>query len=787
MKHCVLIVIFFGVLTFGVSAQNGSFAGRVVDERTSEPLIGATVLLEETTIGATTNEEGYYTIDNIPPRTYNVTASFIGYKTLTKYNVVIRSEGNIDVNFALTENAEELADVVITANPFSKIDETPLSIQKLSQEEVAAYPGGNNDIAKVVQSLPGVSGSIGGFRNDVIIRGGAPSENVYYLDGIEIPNINHFSTQGSAGGPVGLLNVSFFENVTLTTSSFGAQYDNVLSGVLQFDQRNGNEHEFQGNIRVGASETALTVEGPLFKGAAEKGNTSFIASVRRSYVKLLFKLLELPILPDYWDYQYKLTHKPDDHNEITLIGLGSIDDFQVNDLEEFDAEQQATQDQVPIIKQRTNTIGATWKKRFRDNSGFMQTSLSNNLLLNNFSQFTDNVKQTGLYFKNDSREQETKLRYTLTKFAGKWTTAIGAVLQLSNYSNHTTSLVNDFQYRTDLTLVRYGLFAQASSKFVDDRLGFSIGIRTDGNTFTSMGDALQKTVSPRLSLSYQLDRDRKWTANATIGRYFKLPAYTILGFRDNSGVNANKDARYIQSDHAVAGIEYLLTESSRISLEGFVKLYEHYPVSIIDDVSLANKGGGFEVLGNEPVRFNGKGRTKGVELLYQQKFNGKLYAIASFTLYKSEFTNGVNGDYLPSTWDNGVLVSLTGGYKFGRNWEISSRFRFLGNAPYPPVDLEATLATYPAIIYDYSTLGRDRLDSFQQLDFRIDKKWNFRRFSLDLYFDVQNALARPLPSEPEYGLRRDNDGNIKAPRSLVLVNANVTGTIIPSLGIVINF
>ena len=714
-------------------------------------------------------------------------ASFVGYQGLTEFNVVVRSEGNIDVNFELIETTEQLEDVVITANPFLKVEETPLSIQKLSQEEVAAYPGGNNDIAKVVQSLPGVSGSVGGFRNDVIIRGGAPSENVYYLDGIEIPNINHFSTQGSAGGPVGLLNVSFFEGVTLTTSSFGAQYDNVLSGVLQFDQRNGNERKFQGNIRVGASETALTVEGPLFKGSNEKSKTSFIASARRSYLQFLFDLIGLPILPDYWDFQYKLKHDINEYNQLTLLGLASIDDFKINELEEFDAEQQAIQDQVPIIKQRTNTIGLSWKKRFRDNSGFMTTSISNNFLENDFSQFRDNINQSGLYFENDSQEQETKLRYALTKFVGLWTTTAGTSIQVANYKNNTSNLVNNFSYNTELNFIRYGVFVQASRKFANDRFGLSLGVRTDGNTFTTTGNEVQKTLSPRLAISYRLDQKEKWTANASVGRYYKLPAYTVLGFADNTGVRINKNASYIQTDHLVAGIEYLLTESSRISVEGFAKIYNDYPVSIIDNVSLANKGGGFEVVGNEPVRFDGRGRTRGIELLYQQKFNGKLYAIAAFTFYRSEFTNGDKDNYLPSTWDNGQLVSLTAGYKFARNWEISSRFRFLGRAPYAPVNEDETLANYPAIVRDYTRLGEDRLDSFQQLDFRVDKKWNFKRFSLDLYFDIQNILFSQTPSEPAYGLDRNQEGEIVEPRNLVIVNTNETDAALPSIGVVINF
>jgi hypothetical protein len=779
-------VVFIFIPVIFAFSQAGSFSGRVTDARTKYSLPGATILIVDTDLGATADSTGNYSFANIPPGSYNIRASFVGYESLTKYDVIIRSEGNIDINFELSEAAEQLQDIEVTANPFLKVEETPLSIQKLSQQEVAAYPGGNNDIAKVVQSLPGVSGSVGGFRNDVIIRGGAPSENIYYLDGVEIPNINHFSTQGSAGGPVGLLNVSFFESVTLTSSSFGAQYDNVLSGILQFDQRRGNERKFQGNIRVGASESALTLEGPLSRRGKEKSKTSFIASVRRSYLQFLFDVIGLPILPDYWDYQYKLQHQLDDFNELMITGIGSIDDFKVNDLDEFDPEQQAVQDQVPIIRQRTNTIGVTWKKRFRNSSGFMQTTVSSNTLKNNFLQYTDNINQKGLYFQNESRETENKVRYSLTKFIGNWTVAGGLSVQLADYTNRTEDLVREFSYDTRLNITRYGFFGQASTKLFGDRVGLSVGIRVDGNSFTDNGNDLSRTLSPRIAIRYELDKQGAWTWNSSFGRYYKLPAYTTLGFTDQMGEKTNKSVSYIRSDHFVSGIEHLLTESSRITVEGFWKNYADYPVSVTDDVSLANKGGGFEVLGNEPVSSTGKGRTFGAELLYQKKFTGRVYAIVSLTFYKSEFTNAT-GNYLPSSWDNGQLISLTGGYKLKRNWEISSRFRFLGRAPYAPVDEVATLQYYPSIIREYSSLGDERLKPLQQLDLRVDKKWSFKRFSLDLYVDIQNVLVSATPSEPSYGLDRDDRGNVVQPRSLVVVSREEAGSILPTIGLVVNF
>ncbi|MEQ8525055.1 TonB-dependent receptor [Gracilimonas sp.] len=788
MRATILLIIIFSIPAESLLAQStGTITGTVTDAKTGEPLIGATVILEGTSLGDATNSDGRYIINNIPTMTYNVKASYVGFVSQTKFNVVVRSEGNIDLNFTLQEQVSELDEVTVTPNPFEKEDVTPLSIQKLSQEEIAAYPGGNNDIAKVVQSLPGVSGSVGGFRNDVIIRGGAPNENVYYLDGVPIPNINHFSTQGSAGGPVGLLNVSFFEGVTLTASSFGAEYDNVLSGILQFNQRNGNAREFTGNLRVSSSEAALTMEGPLLKGKDTEASTTYIASVRRSYLQLLFDVIGLPFLPDYWDYQYKVNHKFDRYNTLYITGVGSVDDLAINDLEKFDPEQEAIQNQIPVIRQNSNTVGIGWKRQFRDNSGFMETVISNNTLGNTFYRYTDNINETGLYLKNESRETETHLRYRATKFLGNWTSSAGFLVINADYSNSTEDLINNRQFETDLNLFRYGLFAETSSSAFNNRLSFSFGIRADGNTFSTSGNELYNTLSPRASLSYSLTKNQNWTLNASAGRYYKILPYTTIGFQNNAGSFINKDASYIQSNHAVLGIEYLVNKSARISVEGFFKKYDDYPISTTDSVSLANKGGGFEVLGSEPILSEGKGRTYGIELLFQQKFTGSFYAVTAFTFYKSEFTNLLSDEYDPAVWDNGVLISLLGGYKFGNNWEISGRYRFLGKAPYAPVNQEATLNNYPAVILDYNRLGSVRLDPLSQLDLRIDKKWNFENISLDIFLEVQNVLAQASPSEPRYGLNRDESGEITMPRELVRVDLNEEASVLPSLGLVLNF
>ncbi len=751
-----------------------------VKDVTETPLPGATVFLQGTQLGTISDALGFFRIDGVEPGTYNLVVSYVGFESQTRFNIEVKSVGNPTYNFTLIESVEVLPDVIVTPdrNLVSRPIETPLSTQTLTAVELATYPGGNNDVVRVAQSLPGISPSPGGFRNDLIIRGGAPNETVYYLDGVEIPNINHFSTQGSSGGPVGLLNVSFVDNVTLSTSAFGAQYDNALSGVLQFEQRDGDASRRNTNFRISASEAALTASGPLQKN----GRTTYLASVRRSYLQFLFELIGLPIRPDYWDYQYKVTHRLDNLNTISLIGVGSIDDFAVETPSGFDEDQQATLDQAPFIEQQTNTVGLTWRKILPESQGFMTTTVSNNFLLNDFSRFADNVNREGRFFSNDSRETETKLRYALSYFWNNWEFDSGFNAQISNYRNVTRDTNAGFEYSTRINFFKYGLFANASRSLMDRRLDVSFGFRLDDDTFTTGGSPLS-TFSPRAAFSYEFVDG--WKVNGTAGRYYKIPPYTILGFR-SAGTLVNEDAKYTRSDHFVLGVERVIGPATNLSVEGFVKRYDDYPVSTVDEVSLANKGAGFEVLGNEEVDTVGKGRTYGAEVLFQQKLARRFYGILSYTYFFSEFTGFDTSVYRPSLWDSRHLVSFTGGYKLGRNWEVSSRLRFAGKTPVVPTDLEESLRLYPQIVLDYSRLGEEELATFAQLDVRIDKKWNLPGLSLDVFLEVGNVTGQAAPAPTQYALARDGAGLPLDPRALRVVEQDA-GSPIPTIGIVVDF
>ena len=781
-KHTTLFILFLVVSSLSLAQVKTTIRGNVVNEK-GAPIFAASIYLNNSQ-GTFSEEDGTFHISNIVPGSFNLTASFVGYDSQTKFNIIIKSKGNRSFNFILIESSESLEEVVVSnKNKISRPKETPLSTQSLSAVEIATYPGGNNDVVQVAQTLPGVSPSVGGFRNDLIIRGGAPNETVYYLDGVEVPNINHFATQGSAGGPVGLLNVSFINDVTLSTSAFGSQYDNPLSGVLQFKQRDGNKERFNTNIRVSATDAAFTFEGPLFKNKKKKSNTSFLLSVRRSYLQALFKLIGLPIRPDYWDYQYKLSHQIDKYNNLYFIGLGSVDDFTVEAPEDYDEEAQAVLEQAPFIKQKTNSIGVTWRKRFKDGSGYMESTLSNNRLENIFTNYLDPENETGIIFRNDAIESETKLRHQLTKFLNDWKITAGFNLQHSFYTNNTTNNADAIFYTSEINFMKYGFFTNATRSFFDEKFDISVGFRMDDDSFTT-SSGLVSNFSPRLSLSYEFLED--WRISATTGRYFKIAPYTILGFRDSNGILSNKDSDYTQSEHYVIGLQHYLNPAASVSLEGFYKKYSNYPVSVLDQISLANKGADFEVLGNEDVETIGNGRSYGLEFQYQQKLFNNFYSIFSYTYFFSEFTGFETDIYTPSVWDSRHLISFVGGYKLKKNWEISSRYRFAGQTPYVPTNLDATLASYPEIILDYTRLGEEKLATFSQLDIRVDKKWNYNKYSLNIFFEVQNVLGQSIPRPNEYGLSRDMNGNLNNPLSLSQINQD-TSTSIPSIGIVVDF
>lgn len=815
--------LFFSFFTFSLclfvstlSAQNsGRISGRVIDRSSQQPLAFATITLNGINRSVAADSFGVFRIIDIPLNTYTLDVTLTGYKKQSLFNIGITAGNELNFSIELEPEASQLQDVVIRTNrrtARAATLETPLSVQRLTTEEIKTNPGGNFDISKVIQTLPGVGGGAqgGSFRNDIIIRGGAPNENVFYLDGIEIPVINHFQTQGSSGGPQGILNVSFIEEVKLSTSAFDARYDNALSSLFQFKQKNGNPNKLQGNIRLSATELAATFEGPLSKNK----KTTFLASARRSYLELLFTAIDLPIRPNYWDFQTKITHQFDKKTTLSFLAIGAVDEFKFATIKKATPEKLYVLNSNPIINQWNYTAGVSLKRLI--NNGFINIAISRNSFDNDIKRYEDNETQLASQqtLSYQSKETENKFRLDVNTNKNGWKISYGIVAQLAEYNNSTFNVIRKelrddnngiiqpaitAQFESPLkNFWRYGAFAQVSRRFFDNRLGMSAGVRTDMNSFTTNGNNGLKTLSPRVSLSYVL-ADR-WTLNASVGRYFKIAPYTILGFADNNGQLVNRSSKYLQSDHYVTGVEYLPNDGLRFTVEGFYKQYANVPVSVREGISLSNLGNDFSVLGNEAVITNGKGRAYGIEFFAQKKLTDRFFGILSYTFYRSQYS-GANNIFVPSSWDNQHLLSVTWGYKFPRNWELGLKFRYQGGAPYTPYNETASRLNYLSLgqgVPDYARLNENRLGGFNASDVRIDKKWNFRKVTFDLFLDVTNWYIAKSPAQDSYTFKRNEsntgfittDGQpIKADGSNAIPERikNDDPQVTPTIGFIIEF
>ena len=417
--------IFSGILLLfiavAVMAQNYQIKGTVISKTTHEPLEFVNVLVVGLNIGASTDVNGNFTINSVPPGIYQLRASTIGYKT----------------------------------SPFRRVAESPVSLRVIGLQEIEKAPGANRDISRVVQNYPGVAFSPIGYRNDLIVRGGGPSENRFYLDGVEIPNINHFSTQGASGGPVGLIDADLIRNVKFYSGAFPAHRGNALSSVLDFSLRDGSMERNSLKATLGASEVSLSSNGHI------GDKTSYLVSVRQSYLQMLFKVLGLPFLPAYTDASFKIKTRFNDKNELTVLGLGGLDRMKLNmDIDGDYAEYLLSY--LPTIEQETFTLGGVY--RHYAGNHVQSVTLSHSYLHNRNYKYQDNDDSNpdNLNLDLGSVEQETKLRVENTSEWDSWKMNAGFELNYTHYTNDTyqkifTDVLREFNYDTRLNMLRWGI------------------------------------------------------------------------------------------------------------------------------------------------------------------------------------------------------------------------------------------------------------------------------------------------------------------------------------------
>ena len=692
----------------------------------------------------------------------------------------------------MEENQTELEGVTVTASPFRRDIESPVSLRIIGLQEIEKSPGANRDISRIVQSYPGVTFSPIGYRNDLIVRGGSPSENRFYLDGVEIPNINHFSTQGASGGPVGILNADLIREVNFYTGAFPTDKGNALSSVLDFKLRDGDMERNSLKATLGASEVSLASNGHLGK------KTSYLVSVRQSYLQFLFDMLGLPFLPTFTDAQFKLKTRFDARNELTVLGLGGIDKMKLN-TKANNEDNEYILSYLPKIQQETFTLGAVYRHYA---GAHVQSVVASHSYLNNRNtkyQQNDESDPDHLMLRLRSTEQNTQLRLENSSSFRNWKVTVGTSLDYSQYSNTTfqkvyTDHAQTFDYHTYLGIMRWGLFGTVNYTSIDERFTASLGLRADANNYSAAMKDLSDQLSPRLSLSYQLTEH--WSLSGNAGLYYQLPPYTALGFKNNNGLYANKYAlRYMQVSQGSVGLNWRKGDTFEVSVEGFYKDYDKIPLSVADGIPLTCKGNDYGVIGNELLTSTAQGRSYGAELLLKWLVAKKLNLASSFTLFKSEYRTDKESEYIASAWDNRFIFNLRGTYNLPRHWSVGMKVSCIGGAPYTPynADKSSLVTAWNAQgkpYYDYTRYNEERLPAFTQVDIRIDKTFYLKRCMLGFYIDLQNIAGSKLKQADvlmSTGVIKNPDAPIAEQRYVMKSLKQESGTLLPTLGITFEY
>lgn len=785
-----------------VTPQLGKVRGTVRDASTGTGAPFVQIIVQGTTYGAQADSVGNYIIEKAPVGYQRLEFSGVGYKTVISDPVMITTSMIEVVDATLKPETGSIETVVVsgTRGGARRIETPPLSVFRLSSQEIERSAGGNRDISKVVQNIPGVAATPA-YRNDLIVRGGGPSENKFYLDRIELPILNHFAQQGASGGNVSIINSDFLSSATLYTSAFPASATGSLSSVLDMRMAEGNSDRFKVRAAIGASDFSLTLDSPL----GEKAN--FIASYRISYLQFLFSAIKLPFLPTYQDAQLKFSYHITPKDHLYIIGLGSIDYNRLNtSISDPTPYQRYLLDYLPENDQWSYVAGAVYN-HYGDRGQFTAV-ISTDALDNSLQKWQNNNPDDGKNLDYRSRETNYRARAEYTADLGRgYSLMVGGGYTYSTYRNSTFQrlFINNApisnQYSSDIGISTYALYVTADKSFFKDKLRVTLSLRAEGNSYNNRTSNPLENLSPRLGLSYAFAKN--WQLNFAAGRYYQAPAYTTMGYRDTTGTLVNKDyLRYIGSNQLSLGVAWSPTPLSRLSVEGFIKWYDHYPMSLIDSIPIGGRP--FEVfaVGAEPVRQVGTGRAYGLEILYRNSDLWGFRLNVSLTLYKSEFRKldqnfEPTGAFEPTNWDYGRLVTLVLSRDLGRGWEAGLRWRYAGGAPYTPYDIGASMnkdqwdANHQPVL-DYSLRNTARLRPFHQLDLRVDKSWFFKKWTLGIYIDIQNVYNYRVATQelllPEIDPTTGKyvvgpDGNYVAQN----YPAGAGGTIIPTFGVTVRF
>ena len=726
----------------------GGIQGRVVDSQAgATPDVRVCVLGLERCVE--TSQAGEFAIENLRAGSYQLEIAAPGRPPFASQPVEVRAGLDDRIEIVLPEiDAVEQA-ITVSESVYVAPSEVKTSGVLVQGSEIFRAAGALQDVSRYVRTLPGVAVGSEDFRNDIIVRGGSPLENLFIVDNVEIPNINTFANFASAGGITSILDANLIQDVTFLTGGYPAPFVNRLSSVLQIAQKEGDREKFGGRATVGFAGAGLVLDGPIKK---QKG--SWIVSARRSFLDIFTDDAGFGGVPKVYTFSSKALYDLSPKDRIWAVNISGVDSIRLGLTEDSDLTEELSALDIRYEGWRSAS-GLNWQRLFGTNGvgllGVTHSEARVESTVKDLLKFgvpdpsipVDDIIANGpITFQDDSREGETTFKYDLTLFGtrlGK--VQAGGSFKIFNINYDTRSPlgydgpftltpdVNPIELREDITAYQSSAYVQTSQN-VSQRFNMTWGGRFDN--YEILGES---RFSPRVGASYRLTDKLSW--RASYGQYFQQPFFLFV-----AAFPQNRELIPIRSEHYVTGFSYVASPSLRITLEGYQKEYKDYPASTdFPTLSLANVGDTFDVRDILfPMTSAGRGRVRGVELFVEKKFTTNWFGQANLAWSRTRHA-GLDEIRRPGAFDYPVIANLVGGRRFGRKWELGARLSYLRGRPFTPFDLDLSREQRRGI-FDLSRVNGERARDYFRFDFRLDRTFYVNDKPLIVFLGLQNATGR---------------------------------------------
>jgi hypothetical protein len=742
---CLLIKPAAAQDTTGAAA----IVGRVTDDA-GAAAPGIRVCLLDAERCVVSGADGAFRIDSLRPGEYRLLIESPPRPPIVSEPITARAGLEASVQVALPAFAAIEQSVTVTAPAFAVPDEVKTSAILVTPEEVFKSAGALQDVSRYVQTLPGVAIGSDDFRNDIIVRGGSPLENLFIVDNVEIPNINAFANVASAGGTVGILDAALLQDITFLTGGYPAPYINRTSSVLQITQREGGRDRVGGRATLGFAGAGIIAEGPI-----RKGRGSWVVSARRSFLDLFTDDVGIGGVPVTTTFNGKAVYDLGPRDRLWAVNLTGNDSIRLGAAESLDDPESELNNLDINYSGWRSATGLNWQRTYGARGvgllGLTYSTASTSSAIKDLLEdgipppeapIDEVIANAPIAFEDTTREQETTIKYDLTLLlpAASKLQVGGSVKQFrlaydisqpsgfdSPYS--ATPDLNPIALDTQFTAWQTGAYAQASSQ-VTSRLNVTAGARVDWY------EAIAETrVSPRIGASYRITDRLSW--RTSYGTYYQQPFFIFL-----TAFPENRTLVPFRADHVVTGISLALSDRSRLTAEYFDKRYKDYPVATqFPSVSLANVGDTFDIRQILfPLTSAGRGHARGVELFFERKSEGRWFGQANFAVSDTKH-GGLDGIRRPGSFDYPVIANAIGGYRISPKWELSARVSYLSGRPYTPFD-EAASTEQSRGIFDLTRVNAERASDYFRLDVRVDRTFTAWGRPVLVFAGVQNVTNR---------------------------------------------